>query len=79
MEFLHNIINIMLPEMAIVAFIFVQLILSMILDIKFYKLSKWITLFGIALAGSLCTKVQIDPLYLGFKSSIISDNYIMFF
>lgn len=79
MEFLHNIINIMLPEMAIIAFIFIQIILSMVLDIKFYKLSKWLTVFGIFLATALCTKVQIEPLYSGFKNSILSDNYTLFF
>lgn len=79
MEFLHNIINIMLPEMAIIVFIFIQIILSMVLDMKFYKLSKWLTVLGIFLATALCTKVQIEPLYLGFKNSIISDNYTLFF
>lgn len=69
----------MLPEMAIVLFIFVQIILSMFLDMKFYKLSKWITLFAIILSAALCTKVQIDPLVYGFKDSIVSDNYTIFF
>jgi len=79
MEFLHNIINIMLPEMAIVLFIFIQIILSMTLDMKFYKLAKWLTVFGLFLATSLCTKVQIEPLYSAFKNSMISDNYTIFF
>ena len=79
MEFLQNTTNIMLPEIAIMFFIFVQIILSMFLDVKFYKLSKWLTVFGIFLAISLCTKVQIEPLYSGFKNAIISDSYTMFF
>lgn len=79
MEFLQNITKIMLPEMAILVFIFVQIILSMILDIKFYKLSKWLTIFGIFLATALCTKIQIDPMYSGFKNSLISDYYTVFF
>lgn len=79
MEFLHNITSIMLPEVIIVAFIFIQLILSMTLDIKFHKLSKWLTVLGIFLATALCTKVQIDPVYYGFKNSILSDNYTLFF
>lgn len=65
--------------MAIVVFIFIQLILSMFLDMKFYKLSKWITLFAIILAAGLCTKVQMDPIVYAFKDSIISDNYTAFF
>lgn len=79
MEFLHNITKIMLPEMAIIVFIFIQIILSMFLDMKFYKLAKWLTVLGIFLATSLCTKVQIEPLYSGFKDAIISDNYTIFF
>lgn len=79
MEFLHNIVNIMLPEMAIILFIFVQIILSMFLDMKFYKLAKQLTLFAVILATALCTKVQIDPLYYAFKDSVISDNYTMFY
>jgi len=79
MEFLHNISNIMLPEMVIVLFIFIQLIMSMFLDMKFYKLSKWFTVLGVFLATSLCTRVQFDPIYYAFKNSIISDNYTLFF
>ncbi len=79
MDFLHNITNIMLPEMTIVAFILLQIILSMFLDMKFYKLAKWLTVLGIFLATSLCTKVQIEPIYYGFKNAIISDNYTIFF
>ena len=79
MEFLHNIVNIMLPETVIILFIFIQIILSMFLDMKFYKLSKWLTVLGIFLATSLCTKVHVEPIYYGFKSAIISDNYTIFF
>ena len=79
MELLRNIFNIMLPEIIIIVFIFIQLILSMVLDMKFYKLSKWLTVFGIFLATAFCTKVQIDPIYYGFNHSILSDNYTIFF
>lgn len=79
MEFLHNTVNIMLPEIMIIFFIFLQIILSMVLDIKRYKLAKWFTVLGIFLATSLCTKVHIDPIYYGFKNTIISDNYTIFF
>jgi len=79
MEFLHNIVNIMLPEMVIILFIFVHIILSMFLDMKFYKMAKWLTLFAIISAASLCTQVQIDPLFYGFNDSVLSDNYTIFF
>lgn len=79
MEFIHNIANIALPEMMIILFIFIQIILSMTLDIKFYKLSKWLTVLGIFLATALCTKVNVEPIYFGFKNAVISDNYTLFF
>ncbi|MFA7658202.1 MAG: NADH-quinone oxidoreductase subunit N [Candidatus Gastranaerophilaceae bacterium] len=79
MEFLHNIINITLPEITIILFIFIQIILSMFLDMKFYKLSKWLTVLGIFLATSLCTGVHVEPIYYGFKNAIVSDNYTIFF
>lgn len=79
MEFLTNIIKISLPEIAIISFIFIQIILAMFLDMKFYKLSKWISILGVFIATSLCVNVQIDPIYYGFKNSILSDNYTIFF
>lgn len=79
MEFINNLTNISLPEIALIIFIFVQIILAMFLDMKFYKLSKWISILGIFIATSLCMKVQVDPIYYGFKNSILSDNYTLFF
>lgn len=79
MEFLNNIKSIMLPESMIIFFIFIQIILSLFLDMKFYKLSKWMTVLGIFLATTMCTKVQIEPIHYGFKNAIISDNYTLFF
>lgn len=79
MEFLNNISNIMLPEITILVFIFIQLILSLVLDAKFYKLSKWISVFGIFLSIAFCTRVKIDPIYYAFKNSLLSDHYTVFF
>lgn len=79
MEFLSNISKIMYPEVILVLFIFIQLVASMIIDIKFYKLAKWINVFGIFLATAFCTKVQIEPIYSAFKNSIISDIYTIYF
>lgn len=79
MEFIHNIANIALPEMMIILFIFIQIVLSMVLDIKFYKLSKWLTVLGLFLATALCTGVNVEPLYYGFKNAILSDYYTIIF
>lgn len=79
MEFLNDILNTMLPEMAILLFIFIHIILSMVLDLRHYKLAKWVTLLGIFISTALCTKVQIEPIAYGFKDSFISDHYTLFF
>ena len=79
MEFLQNSLNIMLPEIALIVFIFVQVLLSLVLDAKFYKLSKWISVFGLFISIALCTKVQIEPLYTAFKNALISDSFTMLF
>lgn len=79
MDFLNNIINIMPPEIALIVFIFIQIILSVVLDIKYYKLSKWISVLGIFVSAALCTIVQVNPVYYGFKNSTVSDIYTIFF
>lgn len=79
MEFLQNILNIALPEMVIILFIFIQLISSLLLDTKFYKLSKWFTVFGLFGAASLCTNLHTNIYLSGFKNSIIYGNYTIFF
>ena len=65
--------------MVILGFIFIQIICSMILDIKFYKLSKWFTVLGIFLAMASCTYVQVEPVYFAFKNAILSDSYTVLF
>lgn len=79
MEFFNNIFNIILPEMVIVLFIFIQLIMSLILDTKFYKLSKWFSVLGIFWATSLCANLHTEAYSYGFKNSIIYGNYTIFF
>src|SRR5574344_2392422 len=79
MEFIHNLISISLPESALIFFVLLQIIFAITLDTKFYKLGKWLTLLGIAVATALCTKVQIEPLVYRYKGAILSDNYTLFF
>lgn len=79
MEFIHNILNLALPEMAIILFIFIQLIMSLVLDMKYYKLSKWFSVLGIFLATSLCTNLHTETYIYGFKSSIIHSNFTVLF
>ncbi len=79
MEFFNDILNIMLPEFILVIFIMLQLILSIFLGKKHYKYSKWITLSAIISAIFLTLQIQIEPMYLGFKNSVISNFYTAFF
>ena len=79
MEFLKDISNMMLPEMIILIFIFIQIILSMFLRKSFYKLSKWITILGIICAIGFCQNLEMEPVYYGFKDSVLSDGYVVFF
>src|SRR5574344_1189687 len=79
MEFIHNLISISLPESALIFFVLQQIIFAITLDTKFYKLGKWLTLLGIAVATALCTQVQIEPLVYRYKGAILSDNYTLFF
>lgn len=79
MDFFNNNFNVILPEMVIILFIFIQLISSLILDTKFYKLSKWFSVLGIFWATSLCTNLHTETYSYGFKNSIIYGNYTIFF
>lgn len=79
MEFLQNIFNIALPEMVIILFIFIQLIMALVLDMKYYKLSKWFSVLGIFCATSLCTNLQTETYTYGFKNSIIHSNFTVLF
>lgn len=79
MEFLNDTTNILLPEIIIIFFIILQVLLSMFLDIRYYKLAKWISVLGIFSSIGWLTKVQIEPIFYGFSNSIISDRYTLFF
>ena len=79
MEFLTDIYKTMLPEVALIAFIFIQLILSMFCNKKYYKLGTTLSLIALIISTAMCSFVQVEPLYSAFKNSIISDGYTVFF
>ncbi|MCQ2788973.1 MAG: NADH-quinone oxidoreductase subunit N [bacterium] len=78
MEFFSK-INLILPEIAILLFIGIQLFLSFFCDASKYKVSKWISILGIFISAALCSKVQIEPICYAFNNSVISDSFTMFF
>lgn len=76
---INDFFNILLPQGCLGVFILLQLLLAIFLSPKFYKVSKIISLMGIALSIVLLSTVQIEPQYFGFRNSIMSDSYTLLF
>lgn len=79
MNFINDIMNFFLPEIALICFILIQVILSFFKNIKFYKSAKWITLFGILFAILLLSEVQIEPMTFAFSDAVVADSFVLFF
>lgn len=79
MNFLQDIFNSMLPEMIILGTIFVSIIISIFYNVKFYKASKWLALFGVVAALFSLQKLQLEPIYYAFNYNILSDTFTVFF
>lgn len=76
---INDFFNILLPQGCLGFFILLQLLLAIFVSPKFYKMSKFISLIGIALSIVLLSTVQIEPQYFGFKNAIMSDTYTLIF
>jgi len=71
--------NIFIPCLILLIVIFIQAIFAMIKNnIKFYKISKWISVIGIILAFMSLFDVQFEPIYFAFSDAIISNTYTIF-
>lgn len=68
-----------LPEFVITVFILFNILGSLFFNTNFYKLSKWITLFGIVLAMGSTLYLQIEPEVYAFGNSFITNKYTVFF
>lgn len=76
---LNDIFNIMLPQMCLLGFILIQLILSMILSPRKFRYARLISIIGIVLSILSLSTVQTEPQYFAFKNSIMSDSYTLLF
>ncbi len=76
---LNDIFNILLPQISLVGFILLQLVLSMVISPRFYRYARVISIIGISLSIILLSTVQTEPQYFGFKESLMSDNYTLLF
>lgn len=79
MIFMQDIFNSMLPEAIILITILIMIVISMFYNVKFYKISKWIALFGVVLALFSLQKLQLEPIYYAFSYNILSDTFTVFF
>lgn len=78
-ELIESITTAYLPEFVITIFIIINLLSSLIFNTSWYKLSKWITLFGIILALVSTFYLQIEPQAIVFGNSFVSNIYTVFF
>lgn len=68
-----------LPEFVIAIFIVINIIGALFFNTHLYKLSKWITLFGIVLAICSTFYLQIEPEVFVFNNMFLTNIYTVFF
>ena len=76
---INDIFNIMLPQIALIICIFVLLLMGMLLSPRNYRYSRLISIVGIFISILLLTTVQVEPIYFGFRNTLISDSYTLLF
>lgn len=76
---LNSITSTYLPEFILVIFIIINLIASAFFNTNLYKMSKWITLFGIVLALCSTIYLQIEPETFAFGGAFLTNIYTIFF
>ena len=76
---INDIFNILIPQLSLISFIGLLLILSMVLSHRFYKYARLITVIGIFITIISLSTVQVEPQYFAFSNSIMSDSYTLLF
>lgn len=76
---LNDIFNILLPQISLVGFIILQLVLSIILSPRLYRYARLLSIIGISISIILLSTVQTEPQYFAFSNSIMSDSYTLLF
>lgn len=76
---MSEILTAYLPELVVIVFIAINLIGALFFSTHLYKLSKWITLFGIVLAICSTFYLQIEPEVFAFNNTFLTNIYTVFF
>ena len=76
---INDIFNILLPQICLIIFIFMEIIISMFAKNLTHNFARIISLIGISLSIILLSTVQVEPQYYALKNSLISDNYTLLF
>ena len=76
---LNDIFNILLPHIGLGLFIVILLILGMILPIRMYKYSRFVSVTAILFSIVLLSTVQTEPQYFGLRNAFMSDSYTTLF
>ena len=76
---INDIFNILLPQICLIIFIFMEIIILMFAKNLTHNFARIISLIGISLSIILLSTVQVEPQYYALKNSLISDNYTLLF
>ena len=76
---INDFFNIFLPQGCLILFILIHLVLSLFISPRYYRYARAISCIGISIGIVLLTTVQTEPQYFGFKNSVMSDAYTLFF
>ncbi len=79
MEIIKDIQNAFLPELVIIIFIVINIILALFIRKNVYKIAKIITAFGLLLSGAAMFFVQLVPDYYAFGGVYLSNIFTVTF
>ena len=75
----HDFLTIMLPQLGLLFFIVLQLVLSLFLSPRYYRMARWLSVVGISFSIVLLSLVQTEPQYFGLNNAVMSDSYTLLF
>ena len=79
MIIINDIKNAFLPELIIVIFILLNIILSFFINKNTYKKARIINIIGILSAIISMAFMQINPTYFSYNNSLLSNTYTIIF
>lgn len=78
MQLLLDIRYSFLQELLLVAYIVINIILSLFFSKRFYKLSKWFAILAVSATIGASISIQISPNYYAFNDLFLSNVYTVF-